>query len=185
MIYMKDIGLTAREVDEINDKEYFDYLVDTYQKLVFSLCFKACGNRFDAEDLTQDTFISVYKNLSTFDKSYEKAWVCKIASNKCLDFLKSAKRRTLPTDDEILDTYEDGGATPEDEYLQKESKLIVYGICQKLKEPYRTVATEHFSNEKSVSEIAYERGSPKKTVQTQVYRAKAMIRKIMREESRR
>jgi len=182
---MKNIIMTAREVDEINDKEYFDYLVDTYQRLVFSLCFKASGNRFDAEDLTQDTFISVYKNLSTFDRNYERAWICKIASNKCLDFLKSAKRRTLPTEDETLDTYEDVRGTPEDEYLQKESKLIVYDICQKLKEPYRTIATEHFSNEKSVAEIAYERGSPKRTVQTQVYRAKAMIRTIMREESRR
>lgn len=172
-------------MDEINDKEYFDYLVDTYQKLVFSLCFKVCGNQFDAEDLTQDTFISVYKNLSTFDRNYEKAWICKIASNKCLDFLKSAKRRILPTEEEKLDTYEDERGTPEEEYLQKESKLMVYNICQKLREPYRTVATEHFSNEKSVAEIAHERGSPKKTVQTQVYRAKSMIRKIMREESRR
>lgn len=182
---MKDIKLTAGEVDKINDKEYFGYLVDTYQKLVFSLCFKVSGNRFDAEDLTQDTFVSVYKNLSTFDRNYEKAWICKIASNKCLDFLKSAKRRTLPTEDETLDTYEDTRGTPEDEYLLKESKFIVYDICQKLREPYRTVATEHFSNEKSIAEIAYERGSPKKTVQTQVYRAKSMIKKIMREESSR
>lgn len=182
---MKNIRLAAGEVDEINDKEYFDYLVETYQKLVFSLCFKVSGNRFDAEDLTQDTFISVYKNLSTFDRNYEKAWICKIASNKCLDFLKSAKRRTFPTEDDTLDTYEDARGTPEDEYLLKESKLIVYEICQKLKEPYRTVATEHFSNEKSVAEIAYERGSPKKTIQTQIYRAKSMIRNIMREESRR
>ena len=83
-----------KEADKIDKEEYFSYLLDTYERLVYSICFKMTGNQFDAEDLTQETFLSIYKNLATFEQEYEKAWVCRIATNKGLDFLKSAKRRS-------------------------------------------------------------------------------------------
>ena len=169
-------------MDRINAEVYFEYLLSTYQRLFYSICYKAAGNQFDAEDLTQETFLAIYKNLSTFDRSYEKAWVCKIASNKCLDFLKSAKRRVQPAEEEMFSQLEDRADTPEEAYLQKESKDHVYEICQNLKEPYKTVATEHFCREKSVSEIAEEQGKNIKTIQTQIYRAKGMLKKTVKEE---
>lgn len=167
---------------QINDEAYFEYLLNTYQKLVYTICYRATGNPFDAEDLTQETYIAVYKNLSTFDRSYERAWISRIASNKCLDFLKSAQRRIQPAEEELFVQIEAQDRTPEEEYLQKESKDRIYEVCQKLKEPYRTVATEHFCGEKTVSEIAGERDKNIKTIQTQVYRAKAMLKKMMKEE---
>lgn len=169
-------------MDSINDEAYFEYLLSTYQKLVYSICYKACGNQFDAEDLTQETYIAIYKNLSTFDRSYETAWICKIASNKCLDFLKSAKRRVQPAEGEVFLELEDAGDTPEEAYLHKESKDYVYAVCQQLKEPYKTIAIEHFYREKSVMEIAREKGRNSKTIQTQIYRARAMLQKIIKEE---
>ena len=169
-------------MDNINDEAYFEYLLVTYEKLVYSICFRAVGNQFDAEDLTQDTYIAVYKNLSTFDRHYEKAWITKIASNKCLDFLKSAKRNVLPAEEETFYQMEDQRGSPEDSYLQKESKEYVYLICQRLKDPYKTVATQHFYLEKSAAQIAGERKTNIKTIQTQIYRAKAMLKKIVKEE---
>ena len=169
-------------MDNINDEAYFEYLLSTYQRLVYAICYKATGNQFDAEDLTQDTYIAVYKNLSTFDRSYEKAWISKIASNKCLDFLKSARQRIQPAQEEMFLGVEDGHDTPEEAYMQKESRNYVYTVCQKLKEPYKTVATEHFYREKSIAEIAREKGKNVKTIQTQIYRAKAMLKKTVKEE---
>lgn len=151
--------------------------MEKYQRLVYSICFKVTGNQFDAEDLTQDTFLSVYKNISTFQRNYEKAWVCKIATNKSLDFLKSAGRRSEPKEDTYFEVLQDTEASPEDAYLVKESKEYVYTICQSLKSPYKEVATEHFYREKPVKEIAEETGIGTKTIQTQLYRAKAMIKK--------
>lgn len=166
----------------MNDEAYFEYLLRTYQRLVYSICYKASQNQFDAEDLTQDVYIAIYKNLSTFDRKYEKAWVCKIASNKCLDFLKSAKRRIQPAEEEVFLKLEDVGNTPEAVYLEKESKAYVYAVCQNLKEPYKTVATEHFCREKSITQIAQEKGKNVKTIQTQIYRAKGMLKKAVKEE---
>ena len=168
-----------KEADRIDKEEYFSYLLDTYERLVYSICFKMTGNQFDAEDLTQETFLSIYKNLATFEQEYEKAWVCRIATNKGLDFLKSAKRRSEPKEDTYFEELKDQKASPEEAYLQQESKEYVYTICQSLKSPYKEVATEHFYREKTAKEIASETDKGIKTVQTQIYRAKAMIRKII------
>ena len=53
-------------------------------------------------------------------------------------------------------------------------------VCQKLKSPYREIALEHFYREKTAAQIAAEQGKNLKTVQTQIYRAKAMIKNIMK-----
>lgn len=169
----------AKEADRIDKEEYFSYLLDTYERLVYSICFKMAGNQFDAEDLTQETFLSIYKNLATFQRDYEKAWVCRIATNKGLDFLKSAKRRSEPKEDTYFEELKDQKASPEEAYLQQESKEYVYTICQSLKSPYKEIATEHFCREKTAKEIAMETDKSIKTVQTQIYRAKGMIRKMM------
>ena len=169
----------GKEADKIDKEAYFNYLLDTYERLVYSICFKMTGNQFDAEDLTQETFLSVYKNLATFQRDYEKAWICKIATNKGLDFLKSAKRRSEPKEDTYFEELKDNKESPEEAYLRRESKEYVYTVCQSLKSPYREVATEHFYREKTAKETAEEQDKGIKTIQTQIYRAKAMIRKIM------
>ena len=154
-------------------------LIDEYEKLVFSICYKITGDYFIAEDLAQETFLSVFQKYGTFDGSNEKAWICKIATNKGLDFLKSATRRSEPKEDAYFEDLKDCGASPEEAYLRRESKEYVYTICQSLKSPYKEVATEHFYREKTAKEIAKESGKGIKTVQTQIYRAKAMIKKQM------
>ena len=164
------------------DTEALEKLIDRYYDNIFSYLFRKVGSIELAEDLTQDVFIAVYKNLSTFDRNYEKAWISKIASNKCLDFLKSAKQRVQPAEEEMFLRLEDTRDTPEGAYLQKESKEYVYQVCQRLKEPYKTVATEHFYLEKTISQIAQEKGKNVKTIQTQVYRAKGMLKKTVKEE---
>jgi len=143
------------------------------------MCYKSVGNSFDAEDLTQEVFISAYKKLSDFDRNYEKAWICKIAVNKCLDFLKQAGRRTIPTQDSYFLELKSEASSPEETYLVNESKQKVYCLCQQLKSPYREIAMEHFYKELSVQEISINTGKNIKTLQTQIYRAKAMIKKMM------
>ena len=63
-----------KETVMITEKQYLEYLIKQYQKLIYSICLKSVGNPFDAEDLTQEVFLSAYKNLSRFDGNYEIAW---------------------------------------------------------------------------------------------------------------
>ncbi|OYP33102.1 RNA polymerase subunit sigma-70, partial [Lachnotalea glycerini] len=134
---------------------------------------------FDAEDLTQEVFLSAYKKLSEFDRNYEKAWLGKIAVNKCLDFLKQAGRRTIPTNDTYFLELQSEDKSPEENYLVQESKQQVYHICQQLASPYNEIALEHYYYELSVQDIAAKTGKNIKTLQTQLYRSKAMIKKIL------
>lgn len=137
------------------------------------------GNRFDAEDLTQEVFLSAFKNLSDFDGRYEKAWLSKIAVRKCLDFLKQAGRRSIPTEDTYFLSIQEKSPSPEEGYLLAEEKKRVYQLCEQLKSPYKEVALQHFYYERTAAEIAEETGQNVKTLQTQIYRAKAMLKKSM------
>lgn len=129
--------------------------------------------------MTQEVFISAYKKLSDFDRKYEKAWLGKIAMNKCLDFIKQAGRRIIPTSDTYFLDLPSDFISPEENYLKKESKKEVLNLCKQLAIPYQEVALEHYYKELSVQEIAKKTGKNVKTIQTQLYRAKALIKKIL------
>ncbi len=171
--------LAAEGVGIIEQEAYFRHLLDSYGKLAYSICYKMTGNRFDAEDLTQETFLAVYKALGSFREGHEKAWVCRIATNKCLDFLKSRGRRSEPADDAYFEGLQDGRASPEEQCLRREEEEGVYGLCLGLRSPYREVALAHFCHGKTAREIAEETGKGLKTVQTQIYRAKEMLKKLL------
>lgn len=170
---------------ELELEQYFSYLLEQYEKLVYHICYQTCGNPFDAQDLTQETFLAAYKHLGTFDRRYERAWICRIASNKALDYIKSKKRLEECRDDEFFLTVMDTGDGPEATCIEEETKELILSVCNQLKSPYREVAYEHFYLEKSMPQIAKEQETNVKTVQTRVYRARAQIRKLLEEREKR
>jgi RNA polymerase sigma-70 factor (ECF subfamily) len=169
--------MTAKEGGaEIGKEAYLKDLMKKYGQLVYTICLRNCGNPFDAEDLMQETFLAVYKNLDTYNGEKEQAWICKIALNKCLDFLKSTGRRQIPMEDVAVDIDAGEAVLPEQIFLQRESEHAVRRLCESLKAPYASVAVAHFCEEKTAREIAESTGKGLKTVQTQIYRAKAMLK---------
>lgn len=173
------------EVTPILDrKQTLEYFMKEYGRLVFTVCYSMTGDYFQSEDLAQETFVSAYRHLDSFDGKNEKAWLTKIASNKCRDFLKSAaNNRVKPADDEVFAVIPSAGQTPEEELLSADVKDRMAAFCGRLKEPYRSISVAYFLKEESPQEIADRTGKNIKTVQTQIYRAKAMLKKIWKEES--
>lgn len=161
-------------ISELN----IESLIDSYQNLVFSICLRITGNYFDAQDLAQDTFLAAYRNLPSFDGKNGKAWIGRIATNKCIDFMRSRSRNQIPTEEEFFLAVVDSGGTPEGEYLKKAEKERILAICRQLKPPYDEIAEDYFFHELSMAQIAEKRNRNLKTVQTQVYRAKAMLKKL-------
>lgn len=187
----------------IGREEQLSALIDSYQHLVFSICYRMTTDYFASEDLTQETFLSAYSHLATFDGKNEKAWVCRIATNKCLDYLQSAGRRSIP----VADIGAEGARapdraagdkgpgvgkliaddavtqqTPESILLEKEVRRTLLERCLSLKSPYDEIAKAYYYDELSAEEIAREKGMKKKTVQTQVYRARSMLRRMYEKE---
>lgn len=163
-------------MEEIYQNSYFEDLLTEYEKLVFSICYRMTNNYFDAQDLTQETFISVYKVMESFDEKNEKAYITRIATNKCLDHLKRAERRTMPSEDEELER----GSPPVDSAEKQVMEIVVMEqlekCCNRLKEPYKTVAYEYFYKGKTAKEIAEHINANVHTVQTQIRRVRKVLR---------
>ena len=140
------------------------------------------GSYFDAQDLTQETFLAAYKSSAYFDGQNPRAWLSKIAANKCLDFLKASGRRQIPTDAPFFLTCRDPSPPPEQTLAEQDVRQQLYDCCMRLKSPYREAALDYFYYEMDIGQMAKKTGKNIKTLQTQVYRAKAMLQKMIRKE---
>lgn len=164
-------------MDRIDSGEYLTQLIGKYQNLVFTVCVKMTNDYFAAEDLTQETFLSAFRNLKNFDGANEKAWLCRIATNKCIDYQKQAARRVIPYEDVELGTGQSSDGIPENSCMENEVYLELKRQCGNLKPPYDMIARMYFVEERRAEEIAESTGKNLKTIQTQIYRARAMLRK--------
>lgn len=78
------------------DMQAFRHLVERHQAFVYALCYRLVGTVGDAEDITQEAFIRVWKNLSRYRHDIKlTTWLYKIVTNLCLDFLKSAYNKSM------------------------------------------------------------------------------------------
>ena len=76
------------------DLKSFRVLVDEHQRKVLNTCYRFVGSREDAEDLTQEVFLEVYKSISSFrGDSKISTWIYRIAVTKSLDFIRRKKRK--------------------------------------------------------------------------------------------
>lgn len=177
---MEKISTAAKS--NICTQEKLSVLIDTYDKLVFSICYKLTGDYFAAEDLMQETFLSAFQKYDTFDGENEKAWICRIATNKSIDYLRSASHRNVPTEDSFFETAVEQRGSPEEICIEKEVKSQLAINCNSLKSPYNEVANDYYVRELSAKEIAGKRGQSVKTIQTQIYRAREMLKRMYRKE---
>ncbi|WP_026527122.1 RNA polymerase sigma factor [Butyrivibrio sp. VCD2006] len=178
-------------MEKTEAKENLIRWMDEYKNLIFSICLRMTGDYFTAEDIAQETFLSAYMHIDGFDGTNEKAWLCRIAANKCTDYLRSAAARTLPTaDDEmpqpvmgsVSTVSSSAGADPADIYETSDVLNSFTKCCEDLPEGYSDVAIKHFIRGQTAREIAEENGDNLKTIQTRIYRAKEMLKKNYRKE---
>lgn len=172
----------SQEVEKIDAREKLIQLVGNYQNLVFSICLRLTGDYFTAEDLTQETFLAAYAHLSDFDGQSEKAWLCRIAGNKCIDWKRAAERRSIPTEES---EFPEACSECDDTYRQATGREVLEALQAQLRAlpaPYRETGTAYFLENRTAREISEQTGTPVKTVQTRIYRARELLKKSMRKE---
>ena len=154
-----------------------------YKNLIFSLCLRMTGDYFTAEDLTQDTFLAAYEHLSSFDGRQEKAWLCRIAANRCTDYLRRSAARGVPT------AVEEFPPSPAPSSQEPEQRAGAAAVMEELRRaveglspPYRQAAEFTYLQGLSAREISERTGVPLKTVQTRIRRARDALRKTIRKE---
>lgn len=147
-------------------------IYDKYKNTVYRTAFAYCRNTADAEDITQEVFIRHFQRNRDFpDEQEEKAWLIRVTANRCKDLFKSFRYRncTIPLDEVNL-IYE----TPEES--------DVYHAVMELPAKYRLVIHLYYYEEYSVKEIGGIIGKSETAVQTQLYRARNLLRKALGKE---
>lgn len=154
-------------------------LVDNHKNLVWHMVLRMVSQQEDAEDLCQDVFLNVFRNIRNFrGDSKLSSWIGSIAYHVCIDFLrKKGREKSLLTQNPIPDTcgitsiYVAGGKIDRDRL-----KTVVHAIIEQLPVQYRTVITLCHLENCSYKEIAGITGMPEGTVKSYISRAKDMIR---------
>lgn len=164
-----------------------EYLVEKYNKLVYKICYDMLGSSLDAQDTTQEVYLSLYINFERYGNLSEndiKNIICKIALNKCKDILKSKARKlqNLTSDDQIaLENYESDNDIEEEIYLKDRANYLSK-IINELKEPYNDVLRKYYLEELSLEEIAELRNTSKATIKMQIHRGKNLLKEKIEED---
>ena len=170
--------------------EEFGRVVEQYQKLVYTICYQMVRDHYEAQNLAQETFLSAYTHIDRCREEDMKPWLCRIAANKAKDYLKSAyvRKVQLAREDEDVPESAPGGSlspplesSPEEQLMAADGAESIREMIRSLHEPYLKVSVLYFLEEKDVDEIALALGRPRKTVQTQLYRAKLTLQKLIKE----
>ncbi|MBR5596002.1 MAG: RNA polymerase sigma factor [Lachnospiraceae bacterium] len=170
-------------MEGIDSQEILIRLMNQYQNLIFSICLKLTGDYFVAEDLTQETFLAAYNHLEECPKDAEKAWLARIASNKCIDYLRAAARRVVPTEEDEIHSLENpSDEEPLRQVLNSEIMEELRCCCNALSPPYREVAIAHFLEGKNAKEIADGSQTGVNTIKTHIRRARELLKKSYRKE---
>lgn len=159
-----------------------EYLIEKYANLVYKICFNILSSPEEAEDMCQETYISLYINLEKYENLKEEEFknlICKIALNKCRDYLRINKNRKQESLNDKIIQLEDLSKEAEldEDILQKEKEDNIKSAIDNLKEPYKTIIYEYYINEKTLDELALQTNRSKGTVKMQLHRGRETLKK--------
>lgn len=168
------------------DQRAFGTLVLNYQDRVFNLCYRMCGNRTDAEDLTQEAFMKALKAINSYDgRAGFYTWLYRIAVN-----LSLSRRRQFPRRAASLDVANEDGQTRAAELVSREarpgavmeereqSRMIDEALIA-LEEQHRAVIILRDMESLDYNQIAEVLEIPAGTVKSRIHRARCALREIL------
>ena len=163
------------------DNTAFTTLVEKYHKSVHALAWRKIGDFHHAEEITQDTFLQVYKKLSTLRNPDQFAgWLYVIADRLCIAWLRKQKSAMQSLEDTRTDIVERLSYTC---YISEQRETeeiehhyeIVKNLLEKLPEQERTVVTLYYLDEMTTKEISKFLSVPVKTVHSRLHRARKRL----------
>jgi RNA polymerase sigma-70 factor (ECF subfamily) len=185
----------ARQLDAARrgDLAAFNWLVLRYQTRVYNLCYRMLSDPDAAADATQETFLSAYRAIERFKGEQFRTWLMRIATNACLDMLRSRKRRPAQSLDLHISAAEGDDAQPlqladsspfidpEERTLKAEVVTIIQQGLDSLPEDQRMVLVLVDVQGLSYEEAAIVTGANLGTVKSRISRARTRMRDFLRE----
>ena len=150
--------------------EAFEALLLAHQDKVFRLCYSMLGDRAQAEDAAQESFLRIWKSVDRFrGDSSLSTWIFSITRNVCLTMI-SKRRESAPI--EAADR-----GTPEAPDRQRD----IFAVVGQLPENYRQVVMLFYMEDRSYEEVARMLDLPVGTVKTHLHRARQQLATMLKE----
>lgn len=172
---LADEQLMARAV---HDDASFRELVSRYERPTYLMAFGMLGSRHDAEEVSQEAFLAIYKNARLFDPERSfTAWFYTIAGNLCKNVLRARKRKFLSLDYDCAQEPEEREDSNPANILQEQStRNDIAQAVSSLKPKYSVVLMLRYGEGCSYEEIGEQLGLTLSAVDTRLYRAKKLLR---------
>jgi RNA polymerase sigma-70 factor (ECF subfamily) len=171
-------------------------LVREHHRRVYGLCYRFTGNPTDAEDLTQDVFLKIYSNLTSFDVSRGslQVWITTMTRNLLVDnFRRTRHLRVTGSLDEGWNETEElrpvdrlmaEGPSPHESAAQKELAKMVQNALAKVSPELREAVILRDLQDMDYKEIAQVLGIPEGTVKSRISRGRAELARLLERSKR-
>lgn len=169
------------------DLKAFEELFNVHYKKTYGFLYSILHDENASLDILQETFINVYKNIHKFDKNKNfTTWLYTIAKNNAFNYIKVIK--TNEAFDENIDlmasAYYLKPKSPENIYLEKQSKIKLINSIDKLPYKYKTLIYLKYIENLSQKEISCSLKISEALVESRLYAARKKLYKILKESEK-
>lgn len=157
----------------------FSYFVETYQEMAITIAYRICGNRQDAEDVVQESFVKAYRNLHGFraDSKFS-TWLYRIVYNTAVTLTKS--KMWIGYGETDIENASLLSVNTADSNLENiEQKEMVMNILQKIPKGDALLLTLYYLEDNPVKEIAKITGLNETNVKVKLFRARKLFKEIL------
>ncbi len=185
-----DAALVARM--QAGERAAFEEFIATYQDMVYGLVYRLLGDREDARDVAQETFLRAYRAIGGFrGEAGLKTWLYRMAVNQVSNHRRWWRRRRKAETVSLDDTLASGatvgerlascGRSPEQQAIGRDQEARLLGALAELRHDYRAAIVLRDVEELSYEEVSEALGVPIGTVKSRIARAREELRRRVRE----
>jgi RNA polymerase sigma factor (sigma-70 family) len=174
------------------DQAAWESIVQQYRRRVFNIAYKFVGKHDEAEDLTQDIFLRIFKSLDTFDRRANfQTWLISVSRNLCIDHYRSVRKEREAIDrdvnaDELSPISRE--PSPMATLEQRDRVVLLRTALAELPDTLRTAVLMRDIREMSYQEIADTLRLPEGTVKSRINRGRTelarQIKKMRRSDDK-
>ena len=191
---MEDVQVVAMLVRRCiaGDAAAWEEIVQNYNRRIYNICYRFAGSADDAQDLTQEVFIKIYRTLSSYDtnKGAFATWITTITRNLLVDHFRKTKQDRMtdsldaaPSDHEdaqpLSDRIEDKSAPPDSHVRSREVGDTVHAALAKLSPELREAVILRDLQDMDYREIATALKVPEGTVKSRINRGRAELARLL------
>ena len=160
------------------DQECFSELVERYKNLVYSVILRKTKDNEEANDLAQDVFLKVYKNLRSYSPEFRfSTWVIRITTNHIIDQYRKKRQETVPIDEHLQEIEATGAEdSPETLYIKREQTRRISKIVEDLPEMYKIPIVMYHQQGLSYQEISNIIDEPLSKVKNRIFRGRKLLK---------